>query len=148
SASPELFFLGMILIMGTTKWEIGCSGFHYKGWKGIFYPETLPQRAWFRFYAEKFNTLELNVTFYRFPVLKSLEKWHDVSPDNFSFAVKAPRLITHYKKFSDCARLLDDFYNLITKVLKNKLGPVFFQLPPKYVCFYRCPARTDRKKSV
>lgn len=115
------------------KWEIGCSGFHYKEWKGFFYPESLPQREWFRFYAEKFNTLELNVTFYRFPVLKSLENWHNISPDNFRFAVKAPRLITHYKKFSDCARLIDDFYNLITKGLKHKLGPVLFQLPPKYV---------------
>lgn len=119
--------------MRNIKWKIGCSGFHYKGWKGIFYPESLPQREWFRFYAEKFNTLELNVTFYRFPVLKSLENWHKISPDNFSFAVKAPRLITHYKKFSDCSRLMDDFYNLITKGLKNKLGPVLFQLPPKYV---------------
>jgi uncharacterized protein YecE (DUF72 family) len=119
--------------MRNSKWEIGCSGFHYKEWKGTFYPESLPQREWFRFYAEKFNTLELNVTFYRFPVLKSLENWHNISPNNFSFAVKAPRLITHYKKFSDCARLIDDFYNLITKGLKDKLGPVLFQLPPKYV---------------
>lgn len=118
--------------MKNIKWEIGCSGFHYKEWKGIFYPESLPQREWFRFYAEEFNTLELNVTFYRFPVLKSLEKWHNISPDNFRFAVKAPRLITHYKKFSDCARLIDDFYNLITKGLKDKLGPVLFQLPPGY----------------
>lgn len=119
--------------MRNIQWEIGCSGFHYKEWKRFFYPESLPQREWFRFYAEKFNTLELNVTFYRFPVLKSLENWHNISPDNFRFAVKAPRLITHYKKFSDCARLIDDFYNLIAKGLKNKLGPVLFQLPPKYV---------------
>ena len=115
------------------NWKIGCSGFHYKEWKGIFYPQSLPQKDWFKFYAEKFNTLELNVTFYRFPVLKSLETWYDTAPDNFSFAVKAPRLITHYKKFSDCSRLIDDFYTLITKGLKEKLGPVLFQLPPKYV---------------
>ncbi len=128
----EALFFEIILIMRNIKWEIGCSGFHYKEWEGIFYPEPLPQREWFRFYAEKFNTLELNVTFYRFPVLKSLEKWHNVSPDNFRFAVKAPRLITHYKKFSDCARLIDDFYKLITEGLKDKLGPVLFQLPPRY----------------
>ena len=118
--------------MGKIKWEIGCSGFHYKDWKGIFYPESLPQREWFKFYAERFNTLELNVTFYRFPVLKSLEAWYDTSPANFRFAVKAPRLITHYKKFSGCSRLIDDFYTLITKGLRDKLGPVLFQLPPKY----------------
>ena len=115
------------------RWEIGCSGFHYKEWKGIFYPETLPQKDWFKFYAGKFNAIELNVTFYRFPVLSSLEDWYKVSPDNFSFTVKVPRLITHYKKFSDCARLIDDFYTLITKGLRKKLGPVLFQLPPKYV---------------
>jgi len=119
--------------MGKIKWEIGCSGFHYKEWKGIFYPESLPQKEWFKYYTQKFNTLELNVTFYRFPVLKSLEAWYDASPANFSFAVKVPRLITHYKKFSDCARLIDDFYTLITTGLKEKLGPVLFQLPPKYI---------------
>jgi len=120
-------------LMSKIKWEIGCSGFHYKEWKGIFYPESLPQKEWFKYYAEKFNTLELNVTFYRFPVLKSLKTWYDTSPANFSFAVKVPRLITHYKKFSDCSRLIDDFYSLIASGLKEKLGPVLFQLPPKYI---------------
>jgi len=119
--------------MAKINWQIGCSGFHYKEWRGIFYPESVPQKKWFKFYTGKFNTLELNVTFYRFPVLKSLETWYDTSPANFSFAVKAPRLITHYKKFSDCSRLIDDFYTLITKGLKEKLGPVLFQLPPKYI---------------
>ncbi|HEU5166376.1 MAG TPA: DUF72 domain-containing protein [Chitinophagaceae bacterium] len=119
--------------MAKIKWEIGCSGFHYKEWKGIFYPELLPQKQWFKFYTETFNTLELNVTFYRFPVLKSLEAWYNTSPANFTFAVKAPRLITHYKKFTGCTRLIDDFYTLIAKGLKEKLGPVLFQLPPKYV---------------
>ena len=114
------------------KWKIGCSGFHYKEWKGTFYPESIPQKRWFSFYAERFNTLELNVTFYRFPVLTSLENWYNISPANFSFAVKVPRLITHYKKFSDCTRLIDDFYNLVTIGLKEKLGPVLFQLPPRF----------------
>jgi uncharacterized protein YecE (DUF72 family) len=114
------------------KWKIGCSGFHYKEWKGTFYPDPIPQKGWFTFYAEKFNSLELNVTFYRFPVLKSLENWYNISPPGFSFAVKVPRLITHYKKFSDCNRLIDDFYNLVTKGLKEKLGAVLFQLPPRF----------------
>ena len=114
------------------NWQIGCSGFHYKEWKGIFYPGSLPQKEWFKFYTHKFNTLELNVSFYRFPILSSLEKWYNTAPDNFSFAVKVPRLITHYKKFSGCSRLIDDFYTLVTKGLKEKLGPVLFQLPPKY----------------
>ena len=119
--------------MAKINWQIGCSGFHYKEWKGIFYPEILPQKEWFKFYTHQFNTLELNVTFYRFPVLSSLETWYRVAPDNFRFAVKVPRLITHYKKFSDCSRLIDDFYSLVIKGLKEKLGPVLFQLPPNYV---------------
>lgn len=127
--------------MGKIKWEIGCSGFHYKEWKGIFYPESLPQRDWFQFYAQHFTTLELNVTFYRFPVLSSLGNWYSISPADFKFAVKVPRLITHYKKFSGCERLIDDFYGLVTKGLKEKLGPVLFQLPPK---FAYSPDRLER----
>src|SRR4026207_988822 len=118
--------------MTDAKWKIGCSGFHYKDWKGIFYPESIPQKDWFKFYSERFNTLELNVTFYRFPVLKSLENWYNISPADFIFSVKVPRLITHYKKFSDCSRLIDDFYNLVIKGLKEKSGPVLFQLPPRF----------------
>lgn len=127
--------------MGKIQWEIGCSGFHYKEWKGIFYPQSLPQKEWFKFYSQHFNTLELNVTFYRFPVLSSLENWYNVSPADFKFAVKVPRLITHYKKFSECSRLIDDFYRLVTKGLQEKLGPVLFQLPPN---FSYSPERLDR----
>src|SRR5205085_9661332 len=94
-------------------WWIGCSGFHYKPWKGVFYPEDLPQRKWFEFYAENFKTLELNVTFYRFPQLSFLENWYKKSPDNFRFAVKTPRAITHYKQFVDARKLADDFYETI-----------------------------------
>lgn len=113
------------------KWNIGCSGFHYKEWKRIFYPEKLAQRLWFDYYSTRFHTLELNVTFYRFPQLSFLENWYNKSPDQFVFAVKAPRLITHYKQFNECSDLLSDFYNTIRAGLKDKLGPVLFQLPPQ-----------------
>src|ERR1044072_6786414 len=93
------------------KWWIGCSGFHYKHWVGKFYPGDLPQRKWFEFYCEHFDTLELNVTFYRFPQLSSLQSWYKRSPAKFQFAVKAPRAITHYKKFNDIERLISDFYS-------------------------------------
>ncbi|MEO5599923.1 MAG: DUF72 domain-containing protein, partial [Cyclobacteriaceae bacterium] len=59
------------------EWKIGCSGYHYPEWKGIFYPENLAQRKWFEFYAQHFNSLELNVTFYRFPKLDVLKSWYD-----------------------------------------------------------------------
>ena len=108
---------------------IGCSGFHYKEWKEIFYPAELPQRKWFEFYSQHFNTLELNTTFYRFPRVHALQKWYDVSPAVYRFSVKAPRLITHYKRFKDSKRMLSDFYGTIREGLRDKLGGVLFQLP-------------------
>src|SRR5437762_10420793 len=113
------------------KWWIGCSGFHYKGWKGIFYPEGLPQRKWFEFYCEHFDSVELNVTFYRFPQVSFLKSWYQRSPDGFRFAVKAPRAITHYKKFKDSKKLLSSFYKVVNKGLADKLGCILFQLPPR-----------------
>ncbi len=115
----------------SSKIFIGCSGFHYKEWKDIFYPAGLPQSKWFEYYCEQFNTLELNVTFYRFPTIKSLQKWYSSSPVDFKFSVKAPRLITHYKKFSECENYLGDFYGSIYEGLQEKLGCVLFQLPPQ-----------------
>ncbi len=115
------------------KIHLGCSGFHYKEWKGSFYPEKLPQSKWFQFYCEHFKTLEINNTFYKFPTEKSLAKWYDTSPEDFKFSVKAPRLITHYKKFSECETLISDFYTIISKGLPGKLGCVLFQLPPQLV---------------
>jgi uncharacterized protein YecE (DUF72 family) len=115
------------------KWFIGCSGFHYKPWRGVFYPEKLPLRLWFEYYNERFNTLELNTTFYNFPKEPYLKNWYDRSPKNFVFTVKASRIITHFKKFVEVKSLMDDFYYVITKGLKDKLGPVLFQLPPNIV---------------
>lgn len=112
-------------------WRTGCSGFYNRHWKGIFYPEKLPQSKWFSFYCEQFNTLELNVTFYRFPTKEMLSKWYDKSPSDFLFSVKAPQLITHYKTFADCGRLLNDFYSACSAGLKEKLGCMLFQLPAR-----------------
>ena len=114
-------------------WFIGCSGFHYKHWKNVFYPEGLPQKKWFDFYCEHFNTLELNVTFYRFPQLSFLQNWYEKSPVSFRFSVKAPRAITHHKKFNDVTDLISSFYDTINDGLQQKLGPVLFQMPPKFI---------------
>ncbi|QDA59527.1 DUF72 domain-containing protein [Hymenobacter jejuensis] len=113
------------------SWFIGCSGFHYRHWKETFYPKGLPQRKWFDYYSEHFKTLELNVTFYRFPQLSFLENWYQKSPSDFCFSVKAPRLITHYKQFNESRQLLADFYGTIAEGLQEKLGCILFQLPPK-----------------
>ena len=115
--------------MVNLQWHIGCSGFHYKEWKEVFYPKGLPQRLWLHHYCQHFNTLELNVTFYRFPQLSFLLNWYQKTPPHFSFAVKAPRLITHYKKFDTTELLLTDFYETIQNGLKEKLACVLFQLP-------------------
>jgi uncharacterized protein YecE (DUF72 family) len=113
------------------EWHIGCSGFHYKHWKGSFYPDGLPQTKWFSFYARHFNTLELNVTFYRFPRLPVLRNWYELAPAGFQFSVKAPQAITHYRQFHNTVDMLSDFYGTIRAGLEEKLGPVLFQLPPR-----------------
>ena len=110
----------------------GCSGFFNWHWKGIFYPEDLSSSQWFAFYCEHFNTIELNSTFYKFPTAKTLEVWYKKSPADFSFAVKAPRLITHYKKLKDCSQELDEFYNTCELGLKDKMGCLLFQFPPSF----------------
>src|SRR6476660_2706168 len=111
------------------QYYIGCSGFYNKDWKEVFYPKGLPQRKWFEFYCSRFNTLELNTTFYRFPKIEFLQNWYKTSPPDFKFSVKAPRLITHFKQFNETDGLLNDFYAAIQEGLKEKAGPVLFQLP-------------------
>jgi uncharacterized protein YecE (DUF72 family) len=114
-----------------TEWWVGCSGFHYKHWKEIFYPKGLPATKWFEYYCQHYKTLELNVTFYRFPKLEFLKRWYDVSPGHFLFSVKAPRIITHFKQFIGTKDLITEFYDTILKGLNDKLGCVLFQLPPR-----------------
>jgi Uncharacterized conserved protein len=113
------------------KWWIGCSGFHYKEWKEVFYPKNIPQTKWFEYYCRHFNTIELNTTFYRFPRPEALQSWQQRSPNDFKFSVKGPRLISHYKMFIDCERLLGDFYASVFEGLGDKLGCVLFQLPKR-----------------
>ncbi len=111
--------------------HIGTSGFHYKHWKGPFYPRNMPASAMLNFYVQQFDTLELNNSFYRLPTVSAFEAWRDATPDNFVFAVKASRFITHNKKLKDPENAVD---NLLPRAahLGGKLGPVLFQLPPKW----------------
>ncbi len=111
--------------------RIGTSGFHYKHWKGPFYPQKLPASAMLDFYVQHFDTLELNNSFYRLPTISAFECWRDATPENFIFAVKASRFITHNKKLKDPENAVDNLLPRATH-LGNKLGPVLFQLPPKW----------------
>jgi uncharacterized protein YecE (DUF72 family) len=115
-----------------TDWRIGCSGFYYKEWKEIFYPLGLPQKKWFEYYCQHFNTIEINSSFYRQPSPKSFSTWYDTSPDDFLFTIKAPRTITHYSRFNAAEELTSDFYDVISNGLKEKLGCVLFQMPPSF----------------
>jgi len=110
---------------------IGTSGYNYPHWwNGIFFPSALPQRKWLEFYAEYFDTVELNVSFYRLPKKEVFEGWYKRTPKGFSFAVKGSRFITHIKRLKDCREplslLLDHAWPL-----KDKLGVVLWQLPPR-----------------
>lgn len=118
--------------MEHNAWHIGCSGFSYKEWKDVFYPKGLAAGKWFEYYATHFNALELNVTFYRFPQVSMLQSWYRRAPEHFSFAVKAPRTITHYKKFKDAHQEISDFYSVVQLGLQEKLGAVLFQTPPSF----------------
>ncbi len=112
-----------------TEYFLGCSGFYYNHWKGRFYPEKLPKNKWLQYYAQQFNTVELNNTFYRYPRESMLQGWRDKTPDNFKFTLKANRAITHTRKFHNTEALTELFYKL-AYVLQDKLLCVLFQLPP------------------
>ena len=114
------------------KWNIGCSGFLYRDWKNIFYPPGVPQRSWLNYYSTQFDTLEINSSFYKFPEEKNLRKFYEQTAVNFQFALKAPRLITHFKKMKDCEAQFTDLYNASINGLKEKLGPILFQFPPSF----------------
>jgi uncharacterized protein YecE (DUF72 family) len=120
--------------------RIGCSGWNYRHWRGPFYAEKLPQKAWFGHYAGTFGTVELNTSFYRLPTRETFAKWRDQAPPGFRYAVKAPRFITHMKKLLDCTDPVREFIER-ARNLGDTLGPLLYQLPPR-LAFDR--ARTER----
>lgn len=119
-------------MIDATNIHTGCSGFYNKAWKGIFYPPEMPSKEWFGYYATQFITFEINATFYKFPTLRVMQNWYNKAPEKFIYAVKAPKVITHLKRFKDCAEEITAFYQTIREGLVEKLGPVLFQLPPSF----------------
>jgi uncharacterized protein YecE (DUF72 family) len=115
--------------MLTCKVHIGTSGWHYKHWLGPFYPEKLPAAKMLEFYAQHFDTVELNNTFYRLPLESGLEKWRTSTPKGFCYAAKGSRFITHMKKLKEPETAIGRYFDCID-LLRPKLGPIVFQLPP------------------
>ena len=107
----------------------GTSGFSYEPWRGSFYPEELPTKRWLAYYAERLPAVEINNTFYRMPKASLLAGWAEQVPEDFRFAIKAPRRITHIKRLAsveeETSYLLD-----VLGALGSRLGVVLFQLPP------------------
>lgn len=111
------------------KLYVGTSGYSYKEWKGIFYPEKLPAKEMLSFYASQLPAVEINNTFYRLPQKSMLEGWKEQVPANFRFSIKASQRITHFKRLKDVAE--ETKYLLDTaSCLEERLGVVLFQLPP------------------
>ena len=118
----------IIVMTSKRKFHIGCSGWSYGDWAGKFYPADLKQGEWLAYYAQHFSTVEVNMSFYRFPFRNMLKGWYNKTPKGFLFTLKANRLITHIKKLKGTERLLGSFYSL-GDLLKDKLACILFQLP-------------------
>ena len=111
------------------RFRVGCSGWQYRDWRGDFYPADLPLSAWFDVYASRFDTVEINNSFYRLPEASVFETWRKRAPKGFLYAVKASRYLTHNKKLKDPEEPIQRFFDRASR-LREKLGPVLYQLPP------------------
>jgi uncharacterized protein YecE (DUF72 family) len=109
--------------------RVGCSGWNYRHWRGAFYPDRLPVKAWFAHYAEQFETVEINNSFYRLPKAETFDAWRKQAPPGFRYSVKANRFITQAKKLNDCAAPVERMIEP-TRHLGSALGPILYQLPP------------------
>jgi uncharacterized protein YecE (DUF72 family) len=112
---------------------IGTSGWHYKHWKGLFYPAGMQQQDYLAYYLNFYQTVEINNSFYRLPTPETFASWRQAVPEDFVFSVKASRFITHMKKLKDPQASLSNFIQNVT-ALEEKLGPILFQLPPRWHC--------------
>jgi uncharacterized protein YecE (DUF72 family) len=111
------------------KYYIGTSGWLYDHWKGVFYPAEIKKNNWFNHYISCFSTVEINATFYRKFKDETFIRWKNISPDDFRFVLKVPRIITHVKKLVDVKKEISEFCRQ-AGFLENKLGCLLLQLPP------------------
>lgn len=132
--------------------RVGISGWRYKGWRGVFYPDDLPQRAELQYGAKRFSTIELNGSFYSLQHPDSFRSWYAETPPGFVFAVKGSRYLTHVLKLNDIERGLANFFAQGLLALGEKLGPILWQFPPWFKFnaerldgFFRLLPRTHRE---
>ncbi len=114
------------------KIHIGISGWRYKGWRGIFYPEKLAQRRELEFVSRKFDTIELNGSFYSLQRSSSFLRWSAETPKAFTFSIKGSRYITHMRRLGDVERPLANFFAQGLLQFGPKLGPILWQFPPNF----------------
>jgi uncharacterized protein YecE (DUF72 family) len=112
-----------------TQYFIGTSGWTYEDWKGRFYPESLPKKRWFEYYASQFRTVEVNATFYRTFKDETYEKWKQRAPQGFGYVLKAPQLITHRKYLLEAEEDIKAFYHSCT-ILQDKFWMILLQVSP------------------
>jgi uncharacterized protein YecE (DUF72 family) len=113
--------------------HIGCSGWNYRDWRGVLYPPKLPATRWLERYAQVFDTVEVNSTFYGLPARESVARWAEQTPPAFVFAVKASRYLIHVKRLATVEQGAPRFYERIEPLIEaGKLGPVVWQLPPNF----------------
>lgn len=112
--------------------RIGISGWRYAGWRGVFYPPDLVQRRELEFASSRFPSIEINGSFYSLQTPESYQRWHEETPDDFVFAVKAPRFITHILRLKNAETALANFFASGVFRLRGKLGPILWQLPPSF----------------
>jgi uncharacterized protein YecE (DUF72 family) len=115
----------------TAELRIGTSGWSYRHWRGRFYPGDVPLSRALAYYTGIFDTVEINSSFYRLPPESALANWRDSTPPGFLFAVKGSRFLTHMKKLKDTELGLERFFSR-AELLGAKLGPILFQLPPRF----------------
>jgi uncharacterized protein YecE (DUF72 family) len=111
--------------------HVGTSGYNYPEWRSHFYPEDLPAKAMFGYYAERFATVEINYTFYRMPTVATTTAWRDRAPAGFTYALKAPKRITHILRLQEAGTLVAAFCES-ARVLGPHLAPLLFQLAPTF----------------
>jgi uncharacterized protein YecE (DUF72 family) len=113
--------------------RVGCSGWNYDSWRGRLYPEGLGTQRWLRRYAEVFDTVEVNSTFYRLASRDAVARWVDETPDGFMFAAKASRYLTHVRRLRDIEQGIERYYERIEPLVRaGKLGPVVWQFPANF----------------